>query len=713
MTTCSRSAAPLVAVLVIAFGVAVTSEARQPRRPAAAAPPRDPCAVPANEIVAENCKPGNPSTEWDINGDGDPSIQGFATDMSVTLGETIRFKVKTDATRYRIDIYRTGYYGGTGARLVTSMRPAVALPQAQPECIHEYETRLYDCGNWGISASWAVPSDAVSGVYVARLVREDPDPNPNWRADNSQGSTAPKPASQPHAYGANGLGSLRNALKEPRASHVIFIVRDDEGKSAVLFQTSDPTWQAYNRYGLGSTYTGITPNGTTTGQATRSYKVSYNRPFSLRGGYSVEDQYFTSEYPMVRWLERNGYDISYIAGMDTDRRGAELKEHKLFLSNGHDEYWSSGQRTNVQGARDAGVHLAFFSGNEMFWKVRYEPSIDGTNTPYRTLVCYKETHSRIAPNGDLQAGQKLDPLPNVWTGTWRDSSPYNPEGPQPENALIGQIFTVNAWQNSPIVVPSPFGKLRFWRNTEVARLGPGERAVLGKGLVGYESDEDLDNGFRPAGLIQLSETTVNGVQYIQDFGSVYDSGTATHHLSLYRAKSGALVFGAGTCQWSWGLDNFHDNNTAVPATRANQYSTRVGTDYNGPVKAIQQATVNLFADMGVQPTNLQRDLLPATPSTDRIGPLSRITSPLDGSSVAGASLTVTGTASDAGGNVAGVEVSVDGGKSWWRADGRETWHYDSPVPAGSGPATIMSRATDDSLNLETSPRSLTVTLGRR
>ena len=80
---------------------------------------------------------------------------------------------------------------------------------------------------------------------------------------------------------------------------------------------------------------------------------------------------------MVRWLERNGYDVSYFTGVDSDRRGAEILEHKAFLSVGHDEYWSGGQRTNVEAARDAGVNLAFFSGNEMFWKTRWENSIDG------------------------------------------------------------------------------------------------------------------------------------------------------------------------------------------------------------------------------------------------------------------------------------------------------------------------------------------------
>ena len=65
----------------------------------------------------------------------------------------------------------------------------------------------------------------------------------------------------------------------------------------------------------------------------------------------------------------------------------------MFLSVGHDEYWSGGQRANVEAARDAGVHLAFFSGNEVFWKTRWEASIDGADTPYRTLVSYKETHA--------------------------------------------------------------------------------------------------------------------------------------------------------------------------------------------------------------------------------------------------------------------------------------------------------------------------------
>ena len=120
----------------------------------------------------------------------------------------------------------------------------------------------------------------------------------------------------------------------------------------------------------------------------RAPKVSYNRPFETRH-YRAVNMVFNSEYPMVRWLERNGYDVSYSSGVDTDRRGEELLEHKVFLSVGHDEYWTGQQRRNVEAARAAGVHLGFFGSNDVFWKVRWEPSIDGSEQPYRTFVTYK------------------------------------------------------------------------------------------------------------------------------------------------------------------------------------------------------------------------------------------------------------------------------------------------------------------------------------
>ena len=85
-----------------------------------------------NPIVAENLKPGNSPDEWDIDGAGDTTIQGFATDISVNKGDTIHFKVKTNATNYRLDIYRLGYYQGLGARLVATVIPSASLPKPSP-----------------------------------------------------------------------------------------------------------------------------------------------------------------------------------------------------------------------------------------------------------------------------------------------------------------------------------------------------------------------------------------------------------------------------------------------------------------------------------------------------------------------------------------------------------------------------------------------------
>ena len=575
------------------------------------------------------------------------------------------------------------------------------MPQSQPEGLRDPATHLYDCGNWAVSASWTAPKDAVSGIYFARLVRQDPEPEPAaWRADHSLTPPAARPEAVAHAYGSLGHGRLRIALREPRASHIYFVVRDDAGRSDILFQTADTTWQAYNRYGGHCTYGRLDPeHPRLRGGPPRAYKASYNRPLETRH-YRAVNAVFNAEYPFVRFLEANGYDASYTTGVDSDRRGELIANHRLFLSVGHDEYWSGRQRRNVEAARDAGVHLGFFSGNEVFWKTRFEPSIDASEEPYRTLVTYKETH----------ANAKIDPMPDVWTGTWRDSRPFNPEGPQPENALTGTIFTVNAWRNDPIIVPAEYARLRFWRNTDVARLEPGERAVLLKGLLGHEWDEDLDNGFRPPGLFRLSETTIDNVPYVQDCGSVFDSGTATHHLTLYRHASGALVFGAGTVQWAWGLDAHHDTETGVPPERVNENTTRVGVDPNGPDRNVRQATVNLFADMGVQPATLAPDLVRAEASDDREPPVSRIDEPRTGSSLPPGPVQISGAAHDrGGGRVAAVEVSVDGGATWHPAEGREAWRYEWK-PEGSGTQTILCRAVDDSGNLEAPAVGVAVTV---
>ncbi|MEV6980543.1 DUF4082 domain-containing protein [Sphaerisporangium sp. NPDC051017] len=599
-------------------------------RPASAA-----VCPPTSVICLENSLPGNPPSQWDIVGAGDPSIQGYATQMSVNHGETVNFKIATTSSDYRLDIYRIGYYGGMGARQITTVNPSVPLPQRQPTCVSDSTTGLVDCGNWAVSASWVVPPTAVSGVYIAKLVRQD-------------------------------TGG---------ASQIIFVVRDDARGSVLLMQTSDATWQAYNTYGGNSLYAGQ-PAG-------RAYKVSYDRPILTRDpNVSPQSFFYNSEYPMVRWLEANGYDVSYTTSIDTASRPAELLEHKTFMSVGHDEYWSNEMRTNVENARNNGVNLAFFSGNEIFWKTRWEPSIDGTSTPFRTMVCYKET----------LANAKIDPSPQ-WTGTWRDPRFSPPsDGGRPENALTGTLFMVNGIANDATTVPADFASLREWKNTSVANLQPGQMVTFPAGVLGYEWDEAPDNATRPPGLVNMSSTTIAlSERYLLNFGSVYGAGVATNKLTLYKHSSGALVLGTGTTQWSWGLDAVHDR----PGTP---------TDID-----MQQFTVNILADMGAQPASIQPGLVIATPSTDTSPPVATITSPASGASLlSGVSTVIQGTATDTGGGVvAAMEVSLDGGATWRQAIGRDTWQF-TWTPTVAGPATIMARAIDDSGNIQPTPASVNV-----
>ncbi|HJQ01074.1 MAG TPA: DUF4082 domain-containing protein [Jatrophihabitans sp.] len=584
------------------------------------------CGATINPVVCENSKPGNSENEWQIDDAGDATLQGFSTDTSVNIGGTISFKIKA-LEAYKIDFYRLGYYQGNGARKQNSTSITVNSPASQPTCLSDASTQNFDCGNWSVSASWTVPSTSVSGVYLAVLTRLD-----------------------------NG-----------GQSHIPFVVRDDSSHSDVIYQTSDTTWQAYNLYGGSDFYQG---NQQLTETQARAFKISFNRPYITRGTANGRDFLFSNEYPMIRFMEQNGYDVSYQSGVDTDRYGPLLKNHKVFLSIGHDEYWSLPQRLNVQAARDAGVNLMFLSGNEVYWHVRYEPSIDGSNTPYRTIVDYKDTweNSPIDPSSEQ-------------TATFRDPRfAAAPGGSNPENGLTGNMYMVNT-AASPITVTQAQGKLRIWRNTGLASMS-GASTALAPNTVGYESDEDVDNGFRPAGLIDMSTTTFQTDSYLQDFGTVVAPGTSTHHITLYRAASGALVFGAGTIQWAWGLDSDHDGIQSPPDSR------------------IQQATINLFADMGAQPSTLMAGLSPASQSTDTQAPTTVINSPTAGSTIGNSTtITVTGTSTDNGGGVVGgVEVSLDGGVTWHPATGTSSWTY-TGVAHGAGTWNVEARATDDSGNL--------------
>lgn len=603
--------------LVLAISAPLLAAARAGSQPASC----------ANAVACENQLPGVPQSVWDVTPVANPTIEGFADDESVNTGQTINLHITTAATAYHVNIYRLGYYGGDGARLITTLSPSVRLPQTQPACRQQPSTGLVDCGNWAVSASWNVPNTTISGVFVADLIRDD---------------------------GVAGAGQIT------------FVVRNDNRSSAIVFQTDDETEQAYNVWGGNSLYHGSWGPGAQ-GSA---WAVSYNRPSSDRY-YNDTASVFASQYPMLRWLERNGYDVSYLAGVDTDRYGAALlPRHKIFLSVGHDEYVSGQQRANIESALHQGVSLGYFSGNETAWKTRWQAAIAGPPTADRTLVCYKQRTPGQDPSG-------------VWTGHWGDPAGGTPAG-KPGNELDGQVFYVlnPKTQTQSITVPASLGSLRIWRNTAAARLAPGQSLSLGSSTLGYESDIEPDDNFRPTGLFSVSRTNEVNVWLWDPSTFQYNLGNTIHQMSMYRAPSGALVFAVGTIQWSWGLDATHD---IAPSSE----------DPN-----MQQATVNLLADMGAQAQTLQTHLVPASPSADTTPPATQIASPAPAAALRlGKQLAITGAASDTGGVVAAVDVSVDNGKTWRTATGTANWSL-SWTPTATGPADIRSRAIDDSGNIE-------------
>src|SRR5208282_3772652 len=245
------------------------------------------------------------------------------------------FMIQSPASSYTIDIYRIGYYGGDGARLITSLTPNISVSQNQPNCglaeganaDTNTATGLVDCGNWGVSASWTVPDTAVSGVYTAHLVRTD-----GVTDDNE----------------------------------ILFVVTNNASTSDVVYMTSDETWQAYNNWGGYSLYTGTATNTANSASfAGRAEEVSYNRPLSTTqadiDGITIpaSDDFYQWDYPMIRFMEENGYDVSYVSQADVSASGGAtmLEQHKVFMTTGHSEYWDAGDRDNVTAARGAGVNL--------------------------------------------------------------------------------------------------------------------------------------------------------------------------------------------------------------------------------------------------------------------------------------------------------------------------------------------------------------------
>jgi hypothetical protein len=438
----------------------------------------------------------------------------------------------------------------------------------QPGCQLDSATLKLSCTNWTVTNSWQIPADQVPGVYVAKMA---------LASDPKRGSLIP------------------------------FVIRDESRPADILFTTSDANWQAYNWWGGdqggSNTYEHIDIiNGTSGDKAT---KVSYDRPFASSasgagmGARSWFYNMFSDHYPLIRFLERNGYNVNYCGSIDLARpeRLSFIKAHHIYISAGHDEYWSQGMRDNIRAARDAGTNLAFFSANTMFEKIRFEDD-------YRTIAAYKQSRLDYWPTDPGTTG---NPLTNTdQTAYFRDGR-FRHLGLIPENELMGLIYTTMNPDQS-MTVPAAYGKLRIWRNTPIAALAGTSLYTTTAKMLGYELDEDVDNGFRPSGLIRLSSTHISGITHemsVHGTGEDLASGSIDHHMTLYRAPSGALVWATGSIHFATALDPYYE--TLLP----------VATDDG----VIQQATVNMFADMGVQPASLSANLVTASKSTDTTAPV--------------------------------------------------------------------------------------------
>jgi hypothetical protein len=449
-----------------------------------------------NPVTEENRLAGTP--DWR------PSrylfdISGYASATSVAAGDTLTLYVDSDGAGYDLNIYRTGYYGGAGGRLVETVSGLRGVRQPAP--LFDFATGLASCSHWSPSHSLGIPEAWLSGIYVAKLRRSD-------------------------------TGG---------ESYILFVVRDDARPADLLYQQSVTTYQAYNGFGGKSLYSEIgSATCSTVSGAARAVQVSFNRPYNA----PLEDpsQYLRAEYPMVYWLEAQGCDVIYSTNLDTHRSGLpgvrnRLLECRAFLSVGHDEYWSQPMRDAVTQARDAGVHLGFFSANTCYWRVRFEPD-PWTGAPDRTMVCYKTTE-----------GGPPDPSGHPTT-TWRDAAGVN----DPEDSLIGvQYIGDNDYGYFPLRITAELAQDQVFRNTGLQNLAPGTFADIGRELCGWEWDA-VPEARRPANLTILARSPVYGAVLTDDGNlATRQIAVAEAHTTRYRAPGGAYVFAAGTIQWSWGL----------------------------------------------------------------------------------------------------------------------------------------------------------------
>jgi hypothetical protein len=469
------------------------SQVQYPEHPQATMIPED------NVIAHENSYPG--TTSWQIPaGKGSTiQLQAYAGTTSVSAGQTLTFYVSTqqEGIYYTVTIYRIGWYSGLGARLMSWQGGLSGHVQGYYDSANH---KLVGCGscridlktglveaNWKPSYSLIVPTSWTTGVYLAKFTD------------------------------VRGM-----------ETYVPFDVRGNF-HSRYVAVTADTTYAAYNLWGGYSLY--AADDAIQSGEnsnSSRASVVSFGRPFAAEQGSS---QVLVLEANAIHWMERQGYDLSYISSVDLHEKPAQLLQHSAYISLGHDEYWTKEMRDGVEHARDSGVGLAFLEADAGYWQMRFQP--DRAGIPDRTIVCYKVQTALHDLARDPLYGKDNSRV----TSLWRD-----PVVGRPENALIGIMFSSLTHQQPgfPWAVDSKVQSHLL----DGTGLLPGQQ--YGCSFVGYEWDQVFANGFSPPGLRVIATSHTLNSSDEPDFSNT----------TYYIAASGAMVFATGSIYWTAALDSY-------------------------------------------------------------------------------------------------------------------------------------------------------------
>jgi hypothetical protein len=346
------------------------------------------------------------------------------------------------------------------------------------------------------------------------------------------------------------LGKL-TALPEGVQSYVIFIVRDQRAAD-ILFQCSDITWQAYNRW---PDHFALYDNGKEQWWCGPDVDVSFDRPYSkycqiLDAPLSTgSGEWFLWEFPLAYWLEAQGYDVTYASNLDTHADPAGLRRTKGFLSVGHDEYYTMAMYDNLRRAIADGLNVAFLSGNTCCGRIDLRAGSAGARP---------RIFDRVDYFGPRDEGM-IKRFPSM--GFFPHQSPA-------EGLLLGARSNVPPCTGgADWICTQP----EHWLYAGT-QMRQGERIP---GLIGWEYHGE------PAAIPGL-EVVATGPT--QDAPGKPNGGT--YAATVYYGPKGNFVFNASTCWWADGM-------TEPPGyVRPSVY-----TSPQGPDRRVQRMTANLLDRM--------------------------------------------------------------------------------------------------------------------